>query len=216
MKDAVIIDCVRTAVGKAGRGTLKNTRPDDLAAYAIAGLLQRYPQVPTAEIDDLILGCAMPEAESGMNFARIAALRAGLPDTVPGVTINRFCSSGLQSIAMAADRIRAGGAEIILAGGAESMSMLPMAGNKFSPNPWLVDHLPEIYMNMGLTAECVYQKYKIAREDQDQFAFREPSERAARAVREQVRRGDCTVTVGETTFPKGRRSPRRYLARSAG
>jgi acetyl-CoA acyltransferase len=172
MKDAVIVDCVRTAVGKAGRGTLKNTRPDDLAAFAIAGLLKRYPQVSATEIDDLILGCAMPEAESGMNFARIAALRAGLPDTVPGVTINRFCSSGLQSIAMAADRIRAGGAEIILAGGAESMSMLPMAGNKFTPNPWLVDHLPEIYMNMGLTAERVYQKYGIARKEQDQFALR--------------------------------------------
>jgi acetyl-CoA acyltransferase len=172
MKDAVMVDCVRTAVGKAGRGTLKNIRPDDLAAFAIAGLLKRYPQVPVAEIDDLILGCAMPEAESGMNFARIAALRAGLPNTVPGVTINRFCSSGLQSIAMAADRIRSGGAEIILAGGAESMSMLPMAGNKFTPNPWLVDHLPEIYMNMGLTAERVYQKYGIARQEQDQFALR--------------------------------------------
>lgn len=202
MKDAVIVDCVRTAVGKAGRGTLKNTRPDDLAAYAIAGLLQRYPQVPPADIDDLILGCAMPEAESGMNFARIAALRAGLPDTVPGVTINRFCSSGLQSIAMAADRIRAGGAEIILAGGAESMSMLPMAGNKFSPNPWLVDHLPEIYMNMGLTAECVYQKYKIAREDQDQFAFRS-HQNALRAQSENKFEEEIVpVTVGETTFQK--------------
>jgi acetyl-CoA acyltransferase len=172
MKEAVIVDCVRTAVGKAGRGALKNSRPDDLAAFAITGLLARYPQVPTGEIDDLILGCAMPEGESGMNFARIAAFRAGLPHSVPGVTINRFCSSGLQSIAMAADRVRAGGAEIILAGGAESMSMLPMAGNKFSPNPWLVDHLPEIYMNMGLTAECVYRKYGISREDQDQFSFR--------------------------------------------
>lgn len=133
MIETVIVDCVRTAVGKAGRGALKNTRPDDLAAFVIASLLKRYPQVPPAEIDDVILGCAMPEAESGMNVARIAALRAGLPDTVPGVTINRFCSSGLQSIAMAVDRIRAGGTEIILAGGAESMSMLPMAGNKFSP-----------------------------------------------------------------------------------
>jgi len=200
MKDAVIVDCVRTAVGKAGRGTLKNTRPDDLAASAITGLLQRHPQVPSAEIDDLILGCAMPEAESGMNFARIAALRAGLPDTVPGVTINRFCSSGLQSIAMAADRIRAGGAEMILAGGAESMSMLPMAGNKFSPNPWLVDHLPEIYMNMGLTAECVYQKYKIAREDQDQFALRS-HQNALRAQAEKKFYGEIVpVTVGDRTF----------------
>ena len=202
MRDAVIIDCVRTAVGKAGRGTLKNTRPDDLAAFAIAGLLKRYPQVLTAEIDDLILGCAMPEAESGMNFARIAALRAGLPGTVPGVTINRFCSSGLQSIAMAADRIRGGGAEIILAGGAESMSMLPMAGNKFTPNPWLVDHLPEIYMNMGLTAECVYQKHRIAREDQDQFALRS-HQNALRAQAEKKFDDEIVpVTLNDTVFQK--------------
>ena len=171
MPEAVIVDCVRTAVGKAGRGALKNTRPDDLAAIVIQDLLKRHPQVGKADIDDVILGCAMPEGEAGLNMARIAALRAGLPDSVPGVTINRFCASGLQSIAMAADRIRAGGAEIIVAGGAESMSMVPMAGNKFAANPWMVDHLPEIYMSMGLTAECVYQKYGIAREDQDRFAL---------------------------------------------
>jgi len=172
MNEAVIVDCLRTAVGKSGRGTLKNTRPDDMAAAVFDGLLKKYPQVPKAEIDDVILGCAMPEAESGMNMARIAALRAGLPDSVPGVTINRFCSSGLQSIAMAAEKIRAGGAEIVLAGGAESMSMLPMIGNKFAPNPWMVDHLPQIYMGMGLTAEEVYRKYGISREQQDQFSFR--------------------------------------------
>ena len=167
MQEAVIVDCVRTAVGKAGRGTLKNTRPDDLAAFVIEGLLKRYPQVAKDQVDDVILGCAMPEAESGLNMARIAALRAGLPDSVPGVTINRFCSSGLQSIAMAAERIRAGGADTVLAGGAESMSMLPMTGNKFAPNPWLVDHLPETYISMGLTAERLCQKYGISREDQD-------------------------------------------------
>ena len=172
MQEAVIVDCVRTAVGKAGRGTLKNTRPDDLAAFVIEGLLKRYPQVAKDQVDDVILGCAMPEAESGLNMARIAALRAGLPDSVPGVTINRFCSSGLQSIAMAAERIRAGGADTVLAGGAESMSMLPMTGNKFAPNPWLVDHLPETYISMGLTAERLCQKYGISREDQDEFAFR--------------------------------------------
>lgn len=171
MRDAVIVDCVRTAVGKAGRGSLKNTRPDDLAAFAIRGLLDRYPQIDAAAIEDVILGCAMPEAESGLNMARIAALRAGLPDSVPGVTINRFCSSGLQSIAMAAERIRAGAAEVIVAGGAESMSMVPMTGNKFAANPWMVDHQPEIYMSMGLTAERVYQKYAISREEQDQFAL---------------------------------------------
>ncbi len=172
MKEAVIVDCVRTAVGKAGRGALKNTRPDDLAAFVMEGLLARFPQVDKSAIDDVILGCAMPEAESGMNVARIAALRAGLPDSTPGVTINRFCSSGLQSIAMAADRIRSGGAEIVLAGGTESMSMLPMAGHKFSPNPWLVDHHPEIYLTMGLTAERIYQKYGIPREEQDRFSLR--------------------------------------------
>ncbi len=170
--EAVIIDCLRTPVGKAPKGSLRNTRPDDLAATVIRRLLEKYPAVLPEEIDDVILGCAMPEAESGMNMARIAALRAGLPDTVPGVTINRFCSSGLQSIAMAADRIRAGSAQIIIAGGAESLSMIPMAGNKFSPNPWMVDHMPQIYMGMGLTAEQVQKKYDISREDADQFAYR--------------------------------------------
>jgi acetyl-CoA acyltransferase len=172
MEDAVIIDCLRTAVGKAGRGTLKNARPDDMAAAVFDSLLNKYPQIPKAAIDDVILGCAMPEAESGMNMARIAALRAGLPDSVPGVTINRFCSSGLQSIAMAADRIRSGGAEIVLAGGSESMSLLPMSGNKFAPNPWLVDHFPQVYISMGLTAEELYRKYNVTREDQDAFSFR--------------------------------------------
>jgi acetyl-CoA acyltransferase len=170
--EAVIVDCLRTAVGKAPRGTLKNTRPDDLAAAVFSKLLEKYPQVERGAIDDVILGCANPEAESGMNVARIAAMRAGLPDSVPGVTINRFCSSGLQAIAMAAEKIRSGGAEIILAGGAESMSLVPMSGHKFAPNPWLVDNFPQIYMGMGLTAEEVYRKYKISREEQDAFAYR--------------------------------------------
>ena len=170
--EAVIVDCLRTPVGKAPKGTLRNTRPDDLAALVIRRLLEKHPEVTPTEIDDVILGCAMPEAESGMNMARVAALRAGLPDSVPGVTINRFCSSGLQAIAMAADRIRSGSAQIVIAGGAESLSMIPMAGNKFSPNPWMVDHLPQIYMGMGLTAEEVQKKYGIGREDADQFAYR--------------------------------------------
>jgi acetyl-CoA acyltransferase len=170
--EAVILDCLRTPVGKAPKGTLRNTRPDDLAALVIRRLLEKHPAIAPEEIDDVILGCAMPEAESGMNIARIAALRAGLPDTVPGITINRFCSSGLQAIAMAADRIRSGGAHIIVAGGTESLSMIPMAGNKFAPNPWMVDHLPQIYMGMGLTAEQVQKKYGITREDADQFAYR--------------------------------------------
>jgi acetyl-CoA acyltransferase len=172
MQEAVIIDCLRTAVGKSGRGTLKNTRPDDMAAAVFDELLKRHPQVDKSAIDDVILGCASPEAESGMNMARVAVLRAGLPDTVPAVTINRFCSSGLQAIAMAADKIRSGGAEIIIAGGAESMSLLPMSGQKFAPNPWMVDHIPAIYMGMGLTAEEVYRKYNVSREDQDQFSYR--------------------------------------------
>jgi len=172
MNQAVIIDCLRTPVGKAPKGTLRTTRPDDLAAIVIRRLLEKYPSVPRDEIEDVILGCANPEGESGMNMARIAALRAGLPDAVPGVTINRFCSSGLQAIAMAADRIRSGSAQIIIAGGSESMSMIPMAGYKFAPNPWMVDHLPQIYMGMGLTAEEVQRKYGIGREDADQFAYR--------------------------------------------
>jgi acetyl-CoA acyltransferase len=172
MHDAVIIDCLRTAIGKAPKGTLRTTRPDDLAAAVIRRLLEKYPAVVPDEVDDVILGCANPEGESGMNMARVAALRAGLPDAVPGVTINRFCSSGLQAIAMAADRIRSGSAQIIIAGGAESMSMIPMAGYKFAPNPWMVDHLPQIYMGMGLTAEEVQRKYGVTRADCDQFAYR--------------------------------------------
>jgi acetyl-CoA acyltransferase len=172
MNQAVIIDCLRTPVGKAPKGTLRTTRPDDLAATVIRRLLEKYPAVAPDEIYDVILGCANPEGESGMNMARVAALRAGLPDAVPGVTINRFCSSGLQAIAMAADRIRSGSAQIIIAGGAESMSMIPMAGYKFAPNPWMVDHLPQIYMGMGLTAEEVQRRYGISREEADQFAYR--------------------------------------------
>src|SRR5271167_3863302 len=147
MPEPVIIDCLRTAAGKAPRGALRNTRPDDLASVVIRVLLNKYPQVPQEDIEDVILGCAMPEGEAGNNIARMAALRAGLPVTTPGVTINRFCSSGLQAIAMAADRIRAGGAHILMAGGSESMSMIPMGGNKPEPNPWFVDHYPETYMN---------------------------------------------------------------------
>src|SRR5436305_12526107 len=171
MREAVIVDCLRTPVGKAGKGSLRNTRPDELAALVIRALLARFPQMALDQIDDVILGCAMPEGEAGLNMARVAALRAGLPDSVPGVTINRFCASGLQSIAMAADRIRAGSADIIVAGGAESMSLVPAGGNKFTPNPWFVENRPELYMGMGLTAEQLQKRYGITREDQDQFAY---------------------------------------------
>jgi len=181
MPQAVIIDCLRTAVGRAPRGALRNTRPDDLAAIVIRALLKRYPQATAVE--DVIIGCAMPEGESGNNMARQALLRAGLPDSVPGMTINRFCSSGLQSIALAADRIRAGGADILIAGGAESMSLIPFGGNKPAPNPWFVDHWPEVYMSMGLTAERLQKKYGISREDADQFALRS-HQNAVRAQQE--------------------------------
>src|SRR3954454_3129718 len=183
MQEAVIIDCVRTPAGKAPKGSLRNVRPDDMAAQVIRALLDKYPQVQPQDVEDVILGCAMPEAESGMNMARIAGLRAGLPDSTPGVTINRFCSSGLQSIAMAADRIRSGSADVIIAGGSESMSLLPMAGNKFSPNPWFVDHRPEVYLGMGLTAENLQKRYGISRTDQDAFALRS-HENALRAQAE--------------------------------
>src|SRR5882757_2280628 len=171
MRDAVIATSIRTAVGKSGRGALATTRPDDLAATAIEGALARLPQLDRNEIEDVILGCAMPEAEQGMNVARIASLRAGLPVEVSAMTINRFCSSGLQAIAMAAERIMVGHAEVILAGGTESMSMIPMGGNKISPNPWLMDHYPDAYLSMGLTAENVAKKYGITRQKADEFSL---------------------------------------------
>ena len=155
MNEVIIASAVRTPVGKAPRGTLRSTRPDDLAATAITGALDRIPQLDKAEIDDVILGCAMPEAEQGMNVARVASHRAGLPNSASGMTINRYCASGLQSIAIAADRIRSGSADVILAGGTESMSYVPFGGNKISLNPWLVENFPGSYISMGLTAERV-------------------------------------------------------------
>jgi acetyl-CoA acyltransferase len=172
MKDAVIVSIARTAVGKAPRGTLRSTRPDDLAAAAIQEVIRRVPGLAMSEIEDVILGCAMPEAQQGNNVARVAAIRAGLPVTSSAMTVNRFCSSGLQSIAIASERIRSGSAEVVLAGGAESMSMIPMGGYHFSPNPYLMDHYPDFYLNMGLTAENLARKYQIARDRQDAFALR--------------------------------------------
>ena len=171
MNEAVIASSVRTPVGKAFRGALRATRPDDLAAVAIQEAIRRVPGLDPKEIEDVILGCAMPEAEQGMNVARNAALRAGLPVEISAMTINRFCSSGLQSIAMAAERIIAGHGEVILAGGTESMTMVPMGGNKVSPNPWLMDHNPDAYLNMGLTAENVAREYGITREQADEFSL---------------------------------------------
>jgi acetyl-CoA acyltransferase len=171
MREAVIVSSVRTAVGKAFKGTLRATRPDDLGAVAMQEAIRRAPGLDVKEIDDIIMGCAMPEAESGMNVARIAALRAGLPVEIPGVTVNRFCSSGLQSIAMAAERVMVGHSDVILAGGLESMSMIPMGGNKVAPNPWLMDHYPDSYLSMGLTAENLAKKYGITREQADEFSL---------------------------------------------
>jgi len=171
MKEAVIVAAVRTAVGKAPRGTLRTTRPDDLAAWVIEDLLKRVPNLSPDAIDDVILGCATPEGESGTNVARIAALRAGLPHSVPAVTVNRFCSSGSQTIAQAAGQIMSGMAECVIAGGTESMSML-RGNTKFRPNPYLVENYPDVYLSMGLTAENVAKKYNISREDADAFSFR--------------------------------------------
>lgn len=172
MREAVIVAIARTAVGKAPRGTLRNTRPDDMAAAVIQDVLRRVPALDPHEIEDVILGCAMPEAEQGNNVARVASVRAGLPVTCSAMTINRFCSSGLQAVALAAERILAGFADVILAGGTETMSMIPMGGYHFSPNPYLMEHYPDAYMNMALTAENLARKYQIAREPQDEFALR--------------------------------------------
>jgi acetyl-CoA acyltransferase len=172
MREAVIVSSVRTAVGKAYKGALRAVRPDDLAAVAIKAAVSRVPGLDAKEIEDVILGCAMPEGEQGMNVARIASLRAGLPVEASAMTINRFCSSGLQAIAMAAERIMLGHAEVIVAGGTESMTMIPMGGNKISPNPWLMDNYPDSYLGMGLTAENLARKYGFTRQQADEFSLR--------------------------------------------
>jgi acetyl-CoA acyltransferase len=181
MKDAVIVSAVRTPVGKAPRGTLSTTRPDELAAIVLKEVLARAPGVDPAEIEDVILGCAMPEAEQGLNVARIAALRAGIPVSASAVTVNRFCSSGLQAIAYAAERIMCGFAGAIIAGGTESMSLIPMGGNKVSPNPALVDAYPDVYLSTGLVAENHAREAKLTREAQDAFALRS-HQRASAAI----------------------------------
>ena len=171
MQDAVIVSAVRTAVGRAGRGAFATTRTDDLAATAVQAALSRVPSLDTAEIEDLILGCAMPEGEQGWNFARNVVLRAGLPVEIGGVTVNRLCASGLEAVAQAAMQIQSGSASVIVAGGAESMSLIPMGGNKPSPNPWLAEHYPASLLTMGLTAERVAKHYGVSREDQDAFSL---------------------------------------------
>jgi len=183
MKEAVIVAVGRTPVGKAPHGMLRETRPDEMAAAVIRELTRRVPGLKPEEIEDVIIGCAFPEAEQGLNMARVAALRAGLPDTVPGQTVNRFCSSGLQTIATAAERIMAGFADVIIAGGAESMSLVPMTGNRYAPDPYLAEQYPAVYTSMGITAENVARMYGVGREEQDAFAH-ESHVRAAAAIRE--------------------------------
>jgi acetyl-CoA acyltransferase len=181
MKEAVIVSAVRTAVGKAPNGALRTTRPDEMGAVVIAEALRRAPGLDPGEVEDVILGCAMPEAEQGLNVARIASLRAGVPVTASAVTVNRFCSSGLQSIASAAERIMVGSATVIVAGGAESMSLVPMGGHKVAPNPALVDSYPDVYLTTGLVAENHAREASVSREEQDAFALRS-HQRAVAAI----------------------------------
>jgi len=203
MPEAVIVSSVRTPVGRGYKGSLRTTRPDDLAALVIKEALLRVPGLDPKEIDDVILGCAMPEGEQGMNVARIAALRAGLPVETSAMTVNRFCSSGLQAIALAADRIRSGAAQVIVAGGTESMSLVPMGGNKISPNPWLVDHYPDAYINMGLGTENIASKFGITREQADQFAVDSHKKAIAALAAEKFKDETVPVEVRITSLPNG-------------
>jgi acetyl-CoA acyltransferase len=203
MADAVIVSSVRTPVGRGFKGSLRTTRPDDLAALVIKEALARVPGLDPKDIDDVILGCAMPEGEQGMNVARIAALRAGLPVETSAMTVNRFCSSGLQAIALGAERIRGGGAQVIVAGGTESMSLVPMGGNKVSPNPWLVDHYPDTYINMGLGTENIARKFGISREQADQFAVDSHRKAVAALAANKFKDETVAVEVKITSLPNG-------------
>src|SRR3981081_4010819 len=210
MREVVIASSVRTPVGRAFKGTLRATRPDELAAVGTKGPLEHVPQLDPKEIEDVVLGCAMPEAEQGMNVARIASLRAGLPVEVSALTINRFCASGLQAIAMAAERIMSGGAEVIVAGGTESMSMIPMGGHKISPNPWLVENYPAAYLSMGLTAERLSERFGITREAADEFSLR--SHQKALAAIKAGKFDDETVPVPVSfTTPNGSKPKRQEI-----
>jgi acetyl-CoA acyltransferase len=204
LTEAYIVGSVRTAVGKAPRGTLRSIRPDDLAAEVMKGAVAKVPGLDVAQIDDVILGCSFPEAEQGFNLARIAAQRAGFPDSVAGCTINRFCASGLQAIAMATQAIATGQAQVMIAGGAESMSLMPLGGHHFSPNPDLMAEMPQVYCTMGITAENVAQQYQISRQEQDQFALRS-HQRAATAIRQgRFLEEIIPVPVHETLYLNGK------------
>jgi acetyl-CoA acyltransferase len=213
MKEAVVVSAVRTAIGRAPRGMLKDTRPDDIAAIVIQEAVSRAPGLKIEEVDDVVLGCAFPESDQGLNLARVVALRAGFPYTIPGQTVNRFCSSGLQAIATAAYEIMVGASDVIIAGGVEFMSQVPIMGLTPSPNPYLVEHSPQVYSSMGLTAENVAKKFWILREDQDRFAL-SSHQKAAKAIKEgrfkeeivpipakvKETREDGTVVVKEVPF----------------
>jgi acetyl-CoA acyltransferase len=207
MREAVIVSAARTAVGKAPRGALNGTRPDDMAAAAIKAVVERAPGLDPREIEDVVVGCAMPEAEQGLNMARAALLRAGLPVEVPGQTVNRFCSSGLQTIALAAQQIMTGMGDVVVAGGAESMSMVPMSGYHFAPNPEIAELNPDLYLGMGLTAENVAQKYGVSRADQDAFALRS-HQRALAALDAGVFKDEIVPLEVEKVWFEGGRSQR--------
>jgi len=212
MKEAVIVSAVRTAVGKAPKGTLRDTRPDEMGAAVIKEALARVPGLEASEIEDVIMGCAMPEAEQGMNVARAAAIRAGLPVETSAMTVNRFCSSGLQTIAMAADRIRTNGAEVILAGGLESLSMIPMGGHIIRPNPYLIEHYPDFHLNMGLATVNVARKYEVSRAEQDEFALRSHSRAAAALDADKFKDETVPLTVSvEDLDAKGRQQHREIV-----
>src|SRR5215210_5084991 len=212
MRDAVIVSAVRTAVGKAPKGTLKDTRPDEMGAAAIKEAMARVEGLEAAEIEDVIMGCAMPEAEQGMNVARAAAIRAGLPVETSAMTINRFCCSGLQSIAIAADHIRTGGADVAIAGGLETMSMITMGGHIIRPNPYLVEHYPDFYLNMGLATENVARKYNVSREEQDEFALRSHQRAAAALDSDKFKDETVPLTVTfEELDEKGRKQKRETV-----
>ncbi len=215
MREAVIVSAARTAVGKAPKGALRSTRPDDMAALVIDAALQRASALDRAEIDDVMLGCAMPEAEQGLNVARIASLRAGIPTSASAVTVNRFCSSGLQAIAFAAERIIAGGATAIVAGGTESMSLVPMGGHKPSPNPSLVESYPDTYLTTGLVAENHARDYAIGRDEQDEFALRS-HQRAAAAIDAGRFADEIVRETAAMSIPLGvDEGPRRDTSREA-
>ena len=207
MREVIIASAIRTPVGKAYKGTLRATRPDDLAATAITAALQRVPQLDKKEIEDVILGCAMPEAEQGMNVARIASLRAGLPVECSAMTINRFCASGLQAIAQAADRIAVGGADVIVAGGVESMTMIPMGGHKVSANPWLVSNYPDAYLSMGLTAERLAKQFGITRQQADDFSLKS-HQKAIKAISEGKFEDETVPVPVSFTTPNGSKPKR--------